>query len=658
MQKMRLKNIGDFSNINDFVADKIKRFNESERSFKELFVQMFSSRKNIMYEKSRGYRLIKYSYGEVYDNILFRAASFDRISKEIPKGSTIGIYMENSLDFIEVMWCVLLCGYNLILLNRRLPFSVIEDTIESMKVALVVSDTGDEDFQTKVISQKDIPKDSYQYDFESEKAGEFLYLMSSGTSSKVKICAYSAEEFYYQINDSYRIIVTCKQMKKHYEGELKQLAFLPYYHVFGLVAVYVWFTFFGRTIVELPSLSSKTILNTINRHEVTHIFAVPLFWETVYRQAVKTIKARGEATYLKFEKGLKISGKIADVPLLGRAFRHLAFKEVRENLFGESICFMIAGGSRISPETMRFFNGIGYHLADGYGMTEIGITSVELSMKHSFLNECFVGKPLNSVEYKLSSSGELLVRGKSLANYVIENGRITRNEGDWFHTGDLAECIAGHYRITGRNDDLVVGPSGENINPGLIERELDIPGIKETALVGVNRNNQTVPTLVISVDPKTDKRTFEKLEDELKERLRRLNVSFLTSELVFTGEELIKGDEFKLNRRRLSRDVENGTICRLELEDIKEALNGESDDFVPKDDKLLITLKRLFAESLGKSEEIDINADFFEDLGGSSLDYLSLLSSIEEEFDISMPETGDEATNTVADMYRVLFPLI
>lgn len=689
---MKLKNIAQFSNIDDFVADKIKRFNESDRSFEELFEMMFSPRENIMYERSRGYRLIKYTYGEVHDEILSKAASLKEITKEIPSGSTVGIYMDNSLEFIEMMWCILICGYNPILLNKRLPESVIKDTVKSMKVALVISDLGNEEWgsvsiecdnETAPQACRTIPatqvtgckgdngtipaasvvseRHGNETDFEPgivSAFGTHLYLMSSGTSAKVKICAYTAEEFFYQINDSYRIIVTCKQMKKHYNGELKQLAFLPYYHVFGLVAVYVWFTFFSRTVVELPSLSSRTILKTIQRHEVTHIFAVPLFWETVYRQAVKTIKARGDATFRKFEKGLAISTKIGDVPLLGRAFRHLAFREVRENLFGDSICFMIAGGSRISSETMKFFNGIGYHLADGYGMTEIGITSVELSMKKAVLNACFVGKPLASVEYMISPEGELCVRGKSLASFVIDNGEIRKNTGDWFHTGDLAECIKGHYRIIGRNDDLLIGPSGENINPGMIEREIDIPGISETALVGVNAEGDTVPTLIVSVDKDIHVDYFPKLVQSLKDKLNELNMQFLSSQLLFTYEPLLKGDEFKLNRRRLAMEASNGTIAEISENSLCESSSHESEDSVPENDELLIALKELFAESLQRDEDIDVNADFFEELGGTSLDYLSLLASIEERFDITMPETGERATNTVKDMYRALRPLI
>ena len=146
-------------------------------------------------------------------------------------------------------------------------------------------------------------------------------------------------------------------------------------------------------------------------YEVTHIFAVPLFWNKVYTEAVKRIKERGEKTYRKFRKGLKLSNALSGIPCLARAFRKRFLKEIRDNLFGESICFMITGGGVVSSDVLGFFNGIGYHLSNGYGMSEIGIASVELSEDNRILNSCSVGQPMGSVEYRINENGELMIRG-------------------------------------------------------------------------------------------------------------------------------------------------------------------------------------------------------------------------------------------------------
>ena len=136
---------------------------------------------------------------------------------------------------------------------------------------------------------------------------------------------------------------------------------------------------------------------------------------TGYKQIVDTVMEaaaimRGEKTFEKFEKGMRVSRAIGNLPVIGKLFSKTAFKELRENIFGESVQFMISGGSAISENVLEFFNAIGYHLANGYGMTEIGITSVELSKNKKLLNSGWVGRPFSGVEYKIED-GQLFVRG-------------------------------------------------------------------------------------------------------------------------------------------------------------------------------------------------------------------------------------------------------
>ena len=414
-------------------------------------------------------------------------------------------------------------------------------------------------------------------------------------------------------------------MKKHYNGALKQLAFLPFYHIFGLVAVYIWFAFFSRTFVHLADMAPQTIVNTVKRHGVTHIFAVPLFWETVYSQAIKGIKARGEKTVGKFEKGLRISRVIGDVPLLGSLFSKIAFREVRESIFGESICFMISGGSSISSKTLEFFNAIGYHLANGYGMTEIGITSVELSDKKKLLDSGSVGRPFEGVEYRIEDD-RLLVRGDCLAKYILENGkRCERSE--WFETHDLAECVNGRYRILGRQDDLVISSSGENLNPCLIEPQFDMPGVVGVCLVGVGKTEPKMPVLIVSVSGYLSKDVFAKVSDSVKEKLAELDLVSQIRNIYFTSEPLIKGEEFKPNRRRLAAEAENGSLPKVTF---------GSDRKDEADDPLFAEIRNIVAVTLGiDADSVGADFDFFIDGNGSSFDYFAMTSKISEELSVS-----------------------
>ncbi len=639
---MNSKTFGGYKNIDLFVDAKLRKYEKLNKDFDSLFEMMFAERENVMYEESRGYRITKTTYGEAYDNILHKAYTLQGLLSDVPTGSVVGLYMNNSLSWIENFWCILMCGYKPLLMNMRLSDSTLEDVIIDCKVCAVISDS--KQFGVKTILSDDIIPDK-THKIKDYKFADEIFVMSSGTSSHVKVCAYTAEEFYHQIKGSYSIIKESKSMKKHYKGELKQLTFLPFYHIFGLVAVYIWFAFFSRTFVQLNDMSPQTIVNTIKKHKVTHIFAVPLFWEKVYAQAIKTVKQRGEKTYKKLLKGLSISKKLENIAPLSALFSKIAFGEVRENMFGDSICFMITGGSHIRSEVIEFFNSIGYHLANGYGMTEIGITSVELSNNKATLNSCSVGKPMTGVEYKISEHGTLLVRSKAMAKYIIEAGKRYDSQG-WFDTSDLASYEHGVYKILGRKDDLIIAPNGENLNPNIIEHQLNMDGIKGVCIVGQKKNGISVPTLIVSINKHTPEEVFELLKKRLRQRISELNLSGQISSIFFTTSELMTATEFKINRTRILSDLSSGKLTPFEIKHDSSNIEG---------DEISSLIRNMFAVALSKpAEQIGYDSDFFLDEGGSSLDYFAMISQLQSEFDISFPSDSEKSMNTIRELHEYI----
>ncbi|MBR1482821.1 MAG: AMP-binding protein [Ruminococcus sp.] len=632
---MKINNIGGYPSVDRFVDAKLARYNASDKSFSALFALMFSEGDNVLWEESRGYRIAMTTYAQAKSEILRRAATLRRLLADTPSNAVVGLYMDNSLEWIECFWAVLRAGFRPLLLNLRLDDETLAYALRVTGAAAVVSDG-------KVFAVRTIPAEDLAAEEGAlpERFGTEIMVMSSGTSAHVKICAYTAEKFYYQIQGSYDMIRRCAQVKKHYEGQLKLLTFLPFYHIFGLVAVYIWFAFFSRTFVRLNDMQPQTIVNTIKRHKVTHVFAVPLFWEKVCEQAMRTISERGEATVRKFEKGMRISRRLGDSSLAD-AFAKIAFRKVRDGMFGESIQFMIAGGSCIRPQTMEFFNAIGYRLADGYGMSEIGITSVELSSRRSLLNSCSVGTPMKGMEYRINEKGELLVRGKAMAQYVIEDGQPHDNP-EWFNTHDLVSFDGSAYRILGRQDDLIVAPNGENLNPNLIESRLSLDGAEEICLVGLRQSGTTTPVLLISVSPYITGERLRRMESDLRRQLSALRLAGQVSKLVFTGERLMLDTEFKLNRTRLARALADGTLREVVPD---RALLGRMDDDIAR------RITAMFAMTLHKPEdEIAPDADFFADLGGTSLDYFALIAGMRDAFRVSF-RTGDMSMSTVRALH-------
>ncbi|MBO4410843.1 MAG: acyl--CoA ligase [Lachnospiraceae bacterium] len=614
---------------------------------------MFSEETNVFYEKYEQFKFVRTTYGEAKEEILRRSRALKALLPDAPAQAVVGLAMPNSLSWLENYWAILAAGFRPMLMNLRLDKETLEEALAGLHAAAVVSE--EERYAVRTVTEAELasaaessdndPSDAETGSSGSGAFGDAFFVMSSGTSEHVKLCAYTAEQLYSILLDSEEIVANSPSMQKHYRGQLKQLTFLPFYHIFGFVAVYLWFGFFARTFVELRDYAPETILTTIRRHGVTHIFAVPLFWEKVYTAALRTIKDRGAETYRKFEKGMRIAGKLSFFPPLYRLFANKAFAEVRKNLFGESISLLISGGGEIRPEVLRFFNRIGYHLANGYGMSEIGIASVDLSENPAELEFGSVGRPFSSYEYRIED-GLLYVRGQSLAAYVLSDGRKLES-GEWFPTGDLAAERNGSYFIEGRNDDLIVDASGENLNPNLIEPKLLVPGVRGIVLSPVREGGTVTPVLVAEVAPFLSDEKLKTIDGALRARLEEVKVRGAVRRIVYTDEPLIRGEEFKLNRKRIAKELEEGTFT-------ERSLSGNA---LPEgeEDRLLQTLRVLFAEALQKTpEEIGCTADFFTELGGSSLDYLLLLSKVRETFGVALKQESGESFHTLERMEKEL----
>lgn len=628
---MKVKDsLGEFHGIKQYVLGKISRLGAEEKKLSTLYRFMFSERKNIFAESSDGFRIKEITYGECADGIeRISAAMAERLAR-IPKGEIVGLYMENSVLWIKIFWSILRCGYRPLLLNLRMDMRLIENIIDKYGVAAVVSDG--KQFAVDTVSANEIAAAQPAVPVPEAWADEVIFT-SSGTTDNVKLCVYTGENFYYQICDSVNILKECPQIKKHYEGRMKLLVFLPLYHVFGFIAVYLWFGFFSRTFVFLKDNHPQTLLYTVRRHKVTHIFSVPLMWETIYKEACKTISARGERTEKKFRRGLALSKS------LGAGFRKLAFKEVRENIFGESIRFLISGGSAISSEVLTFFNGIGYHLADGYGMTEIGITSVEISKKQKYLNGGSVGYPFNSTEYAIGASGELLVRGMATASRVLVDGQEqpTGHDG-WFATGDLAEMRNGRYYILGRRDDLIVGANGENINPVLVEKDFSVEGCANVCLIADKEGD---PVLIAQIKECFSAERMRKITADISAALQARQI--IVKKVVLTTDNLIEENDFKVSRKKLARRYEAGMPGIVDLNDLEGFVEHALSE-------LEENVRGCFAEVLGlRAEEISPDGNFFTDYGGSSLDYFALVDKL-TRFGIDLTASKESTPATVREI--------
>ena len=634
---MKLQNIHGFSSINDYVKYKLDAYSKEEKNFESLFHFMFDESNNVMAETSDGYRIKRLTYGEMKNKILRAAPSLYSRLHALSPDSIVGLYMANSPEWIIMFWSILACGFRPLLMNARLSDTVLADILRENAVGAVVTDG--KCFDTLCVQASEILSQDGEY-VERPFGTEVLF-MSSGTSSSVKLCAYTGENFYYQICDSANIVRDCSDIKKHYEGELKQLVLLPFYHVFGFIAVYLWFAFFARTFVFPKDLSPDTIRNTVKKHKVTHIFAVPMVWEGVCKAALKKIRQKGEKTYRKF---MRVSSLVNKLGRAGDIIARFLLSEVRDNLFGNSICCLITGGSHISCDALRFFNGIGYHLANGYGMTEIGITSVEKSHSKKILNSATIGASFGYTEYSVSPEGVLLVKGKTMASRIIENGEAKVTDFDsWFITNDIVRFDGVRYYVDGRVDDLIIGEDGENINPVIAERTLNSDGVEGVCLFA-DRDKR--PVLLASVPGCFSADAAREIFDRLYSALKNAKLDGAVKRVFLTPDPLLSGNDFKISRRKISDRYSAGDIRVFDYKKIDEHI----EEMVMG---LEAEIRACFAEVLERTpESIGTSDNFFIDLEGTSLDYFSLLGIMRSRFGMEMPSADNERLATVKDFFE------
>ncbi len=632
---MKLRNVRGFDNIDDYVRYKLDVYCKKEKTFETLFELMFDEQDNVMIETTDGYRIQKVTYGEFKNKILNAARSVSKAFCEVPAGEMIGLYMSNCPEWLICFWAILASGYKPLLMNTRLSDSVLNGILKQYNVKGVISDSNL--FAVKTVLKEEALVSTEETAL-SRSFGTEIFFMSSGTSGKVKLCAYTGENFYYQICDSANIISTCPDIKRHYKGELKQLVLLPLCHVFGFIAVYLWFGFFSRTFVFPRDLNPTTIQRTVKKHEVTHIFAVPMVWDAVAKAATNKIKARGMKTYKRFQS---ISNFVNASGRLGDFVAKRLLSEVREGLFGDSILFLISGGSEIGASTLSFFNGIGYHLANGYGMTEIGIVSVEKAKNKKILNSGSIGAPFGYTKHCIDGDGILLIGGKTRATRILADGEETiAREDEWFSTGDMVSFKNGRYFVNGRVDDMIICENGENLAPQLVEKELLVEYVDKVCIFTENDGRVAV---VASVPGCYAEDRLISIHKDLCKAISAAKLDRVVNRIYFTNKPLLQSGEIKLSRKRIARRISDGSLGTFDPTDIckhsEELLEGLEKE-----------LCHCFAEVLGKDPaSIGKNSHFFQELGGTSIDYHILLGKVREKFGMELQNSGDAFWCTIGE---------
>ena len=570
------------------------------------------------------------SYYELYGRV-------DEFSKSIAtyagkSGSDskfVGMFLENSADWVAIFWGLLQAGYKPILLNTRHNISITNEIIKDMDPAFVISEDSRVDKAITVKALLDEGK-GVKFDKSMVNWADEIILITSGSTSKPKIISHSGKTICLQVEMSEDIVRQNQSIQYNAKLDIHNLAFLPFYHIFGLIATLMWFMFFGRGFVFLPKYDAQSIQFVCKRLGVTHFFAIPLVWNKTVAALEREVAKQGKTD--KFNRAIRFSNKLQNIfPLLGPIIvRKIIFKKVRRQLMGEKLAFLISGGGFIAPRTLEVLNGLGYSIYAGYGLTECGVICVELSRKAQFRCGTSTGKIFSNVKYKISDEGELLIPKDHSMNGIYVDGKFSEFAEDYYPTNDLVNIDdTGRLHIIGRLDDVIIGPNGENISPEEIESRINKGAFTQEAMINCKLPGVEEKQMILVLADDGSMGAYEKASslrgvytsiDNLTMSERPVKVL----NLIGSMPENFKG----IDRKTLAAKLENQELFATECtrpseEEVTRTRTTEYTELIGK-------ICDLYAEVLNKDRSEITETSNFVSLGGDSMQYVELLSKVSE----------------------------
>jgi long-chain acyl-CoA synthetase len=265
-------------------------------------------------------------------------------------------------------------------------------------------------------------------------------------------------------------------LQGHQDAEDRAIAILPLFHVYGMNGVMNLGVHLAATLILLPRLDIKALVDSIRSQRPTFFLGVPALYVAV--------------------------NSYPDIDQM--------------DLTSIKMCF--SGGAPLPVDVIESFEArAGARIAEAYGMTEASsVTHVNPRRgvrKYGSVGVPIVGTDAKIVDLETSSQelsieepGELLVKGPQVMsgywNQPDETAHTLRD--GWLHTGDIATMDEdGYFRIVGRKKDMIL-TAGFNVYPREVEEVLyQHPKVQEAAVIGLPdklRGEKVVAYVVLKED--------------------------------------------------------------------------------------------------------------------------------------------------------------
>ena len=594
----------------------------------------------------------KCTYDDWRNRIFKTASKLSKALSSIPHGAVIGLKLKNSRSWGVFFWAILMTGHQPLLLDARLAKPNTDNLLKQAKAAAIITNVEDE-YCVPHYRSNDIFNLPSDYSFAPDWANHVIFC-SSGTTGEAKMMIYSGKNLCAQILAS--LSIPEETINLMYPGNIRILAMLPFHHIFGFVAVFLWFSFYGKTIVYPSSNSTADLLYASKRGKVTHLFSVPLFWDGLAQSVTRQAIMQGGQKEDLFSRLVAYNDNKISKKEAGLASRKIVLRLFQKKVLGTHIRFAISGVGFLSPKTSAIINGLGYPLCDGFGMTEVGVTSVEMSPRVEQRLKSSIGRPFYGVEYKIGEegktidangmvSGQLYVKSPITHTKEIIGGVITptQTKDDYFPTGDIA-CVdsAGNYFLKGRIKDTIILSNGENVFPDEIEYYFkDVKHTTNVVCLGAKfpGDEEEKITLVCEIENTIDQAGIDKIYSDIKAINATLPNEKKVQKVLIDKRPLPLSGSMKVKRFELKKAIAAGSDDFLDNEESKKivvSFEGYDDDVV----QIAVTrVIKVFAAVLLLPEiKINPNSIWTSDLGGDSMSYVDMVAKMNAEFGVTIPQ--------------------
>jgi len=600
-------------------------------SVTEYLEQFSRHRHDIACVFPRGYRTVRSTYSELLSQAQRLAKFLDHIG--IAKGDRIMLWGANSGEWLAAFWGAAMRGVVIVPMDNTAALEFAQRVFEQVQAKLLISSRGltleaaggktlhFEDFAS--LSNSEVAVNEPLISLKREDPLEIVF--TSGTTGEPKGVVITHGNVLANLEPIEREIQKYLRYERIFHP-LRFLNLLPLSHVFGqFMGIFVP-PLIGAAVHFSDSIKASDILNTVHRERISVLITVPRLLGSLRDMLELSLREQFG------EEGLRSEMESAGQEHFAR--RWWRFRRIHSQ-FGWKFWAIISGGATLDHDDEEFWRRLGLAVIQGYGLTE---TTSLVSLNHPFkLGRGSIGKALPGRDIKLDESGEILVRGDSIAKTYWVNGQpVAAREGEWFRTGDLGALDeAGNLYFKGRKKNVIVTAEGMNIYPQDLEAEIRAqPEVRDCVVVGVQRGGNAEPCAVLVLQP-----DFAHGGEAAAQAIAHANQKLSSHQRV--RHWLIWPDsDFPRTSTQKPRQDLISAYAHAQIE-------RSVDQNVPRS-----AVEQAIAGLTNRAG--DSSAKLDDDLNLSSIDRVELLTALEQRYQVELDEGRFSEASTVGDVERML----